>query len=370
MTTFQFEIQLVAAVVAAACALPGAFLVLRQMAMMSDAISHAILPGIVVAFFLTGSLSSPLLIIGAALTGVLTVALVEVVNRTRLVKEDAAIGLVFPVLFSIGVILIARYAGDVHLDTDAVLLGELALVPFDRWAVGGYDLGPRALYLMGSVGLIGALFILIFYKELKLATFDAGLAAALGFVPAALHYALMGLVSVTAVAAFDAVGSILVVALMVGPPAAAHLLTDRLARMIGLSVLLGVLCAVSGYWLAHLLDASIAGSMATMVGVCFGATFLFAPHRGIVAVMRRRVRQRWTFAQKMLTIHLLHHEGRPEAEHESRIEHLQEHLQWSADFAGRVVRQSIQNNLVVRTNGHLALTEAGRLLAREAIVQA
>lgn len=370
MTYIQLEIQLVAAVVAAACALPGAFLVLRKMAMMSDAISHAILPGIVIAFFVTQNLTSPLLIAGAALTGVLTVALVELINRTRLVKEDAAIGLVFPALFSIGVILIARYAGDVHLDTDAVLLGELAFVPFDRLLLGGYDLGPRALYLMGGVGVLNLLFIFVFYKELKLATFDAGLALALGFAPTVLHYALMGLVSVTAVAAFDAVGSILVVALMVGPPAAAHLLTDRLARMIGLSVFIGVLSAVGGYWLAHVLDASIAGSMATVVGVCFGAAFLFAPHRGIVAVMRRRARQRWAFAQKMLTIHLLHHEGRPEADRENRVEHLQEHLQWQADFADRVVQQSIQNNLVVNAGGQLALTEAGRRLAGEAIVQA
>ncbi|HMB89899.1 MAG TPA: metal ABC transporter permease [Rhodothermales bacterium] len=368
MTDVQLEIQLVAIVVAAACALPGVFLVLRQMAMMSDAISHAILPGIVVGFFLTQDLNSPLLILAAALTGVLTVALVEALNRTRLVKEDAAMGLVFPILFSIGVILIARFAGDVHLDTDAVLLGELAFVPFDRLVIGGYDVGPKALALMSVVGIANALFILAFYKELKLATFDSGLAAALGFLPAVLHYALMALVSVTAVAAFDAVGSILVVALMVGPPAAAHLLTDRLARMIGLSVLIGVASAVGGYWMAHSLDASIAGSMATMVGVLFGAAFLLAPHRGVVAVLRRRARQRWTFAQKMLAIHLLHHENLPEAERECRVEHLQEHLQWDADFASRVVRQSVQNQLVIRHNSYMSLTAAGRELARESIV--
>lgn len=369
MTDVQLEIQLVAVVVAAACALPGVFLVLRQMAMMSDAISHAILPGIVVAFFLTHDLNSPLLILGAALTGVLTVALVELLNRTRLVKEDAAMGLVFPVLFSIGVILIARYAGDIHLDTDAVLLGELAFVPFDRLMIGNLDWGPKALYMMGAVGILNALFLLVFYKELKLATFDAGLAAALGFLPGVLHYALMGLVSVTAVAAFDAVGSILVVALMVGPPATAHLLTDRLARMIGLSVGIGVVSALGGYWMAHLLDASIAGSMATMVGVCFGAAFLFAPYRGVVAVLRRRAQQRWTFAQKMLTIHLLHHEGLPEADEESRVVHLQEHLQWEATFAQRVVQLALKDRLVIQTNGHLALTEAGRHLASETMGQ-
>ena len=126
-----------------------------------------------------------------------------------------------------------------HLDTDAVLLGELAFAPFDRVVVVGMDIGPRALYLMGGILVLNLLFIAVFYKELKLATFDAGLAAALGFVPVVIHYGLMGLVSITAVGAFDAVGSILVVALMIAPPATAYLLTDRLSRLIGLSVLIG-----------------------------------------------------------------------------------------------------------------------------------
>lgn len=369
MSAAQIEIQLVAVVVAAACVLPGVFLVLRRMAMMSDAISHAILPGIVVGFFLTEDLSSPFLIASAAATGVLTVVLVEALNRTRLVKEDAAIGLVFPVLFSIGVVLIARYAGDVHLDTDAVLLGELAFAPFDRMVVGGYDLGPRALYVVGSVGLLNAFFIGLFYKELKLATFDAGLAAALGFAPVALHYALMGLVSLTAVAAFDAVGSILVVALMIGPPATAHLLTDRLAWMLGLSVLLSAVAAVGGYWLAHLLDASIAGAMATVVGVVFVLVYLFAPERGVWSLVRRRARQRWTFAESMLAIHLLHHEDLPEAAHENRVSHLQEHLNWNADFAEQVVRRAMQDGLILRRGDDLILTDRGRSRARTALTQ-
>lgn len=334
---------------------------------MSDAISHAILPGIVVGFFLTHDLSSPLLIAGAAMTGVLTVALVELIQRTRLLKEDAAIGLVFPALFSIGVILIARYAGDVHLDTDAVLLGELAFAPFDRFFVAGYDLGPRALYVMGGTGMLNLLFILFFYKELKLATFDAGLAAALGFAPALLHYALMGLVSLTAVAAFDAVGAILVVALMVGPPTTAYLLTDRLSVMIGLSVGIGALSAVSGYAVASLLDASIAGAMATMIGCVFLLVYLFAPQRGIVAVLTRRRRQRWQFAQQMLVVHLLHHEGQPDADRECRVIHLQEHLNWTPEFAARVVRQAEQRGLIRRTNGLLALTSPGRSAAADTL---
>jgi manganese/zinc/iron transport system permease protein len=368
MSIWQIEIQLVAVVVAIACALPGVFLILRRMAMMSDAISHTVLLGIVLAFFLTKDLTSPFLVVGATATGVLTVSLVELLNRTRRVAKDAAIGLVFPTLFSIAVILISRYAGDVHLDTDAVLLGELVFAPFDRLIVLGYDLGPKALYVMGGILLLNLLFIVLFYKELKLATFDTGLAATLGFSPALIHYALMTLVSVTAVGAFDAVGSILVVALMIGPPAAAYLLTDHLPRMLGLSALIAVLSALSGYWLAHALDASIAGSMATMTGLFFGLVFLLAPNRGLIAIARRRARQRWEFAQTMLAIHLFNHEGLAEEEQECRIAHMHEHMRWEPDFSAQVLRLAERRGLILRENGRLKLTEQGRQCARNAIV--
>ena len=158
----QVEIQLIGAVVAAACALPGVFLVLRQIALVSDAISHSILVGIVLAFFLVNDLSSPALVVGAALTGVATVVLIELVRRTGLVREDAAIGLVFPALFSAGVILIARFADDVHLDTDVVLLGELAFAPFDRFVAFGWDWGPNALVEMSVVLLLNVIVIALF----------------------------------------------------------------------------------------------------------------------------------------------------------------------------------------------------------------
>jgi manganese/zinc/iron transport system permease protein len=364
MSSAQIEIQLIAAVVAAACALPGAFLVLRRMAMMSDAISHTVLLGIVIGFFIVEDLSSPFLIAGAAATGVLTVSLVELLHRTRLVREDAAIGLVFPALFSIAVILISRYAGNVHLDTDAVLLGEIALAPFERFRPFGVDIGPISLYVMGGILLINLAFIALFYKELKLSTFDPALAAALGFSPAAIHYALMTLVSITAVGAFDTVGSILVVALMIAPPVSAYLLTDHLPRLLGLSVLIGVGSAIGGYWLARWLDASIAGAMATTAGIVFVAVLLAAPERGLVAITRRRRRQRWEFAQAALAIHLYHHEGSPGAELENRVDHLNEHLRWSTEFAARVVRQAEQRGLIQRENGHLILTDSGRTTAQ------
>ncbi len=368
MSAEQIEIQIIASLVAVTCAIPGVFLVLRRMAMMSDAISHAILLGIVLAFFAVHDISSPLLIIGAALSGVLTVSFVEILNKTKLVKEDAAIGLVFPVLFSIGVILIARYAWSIHLDVHAVLLGELAFAPFDRLIVGGLDLGPKSLYVMGTILLVNLIFISLFYKELKISTFDAGLAAALGFSPGLIHYGLMGLVSVTAVGAFDAVGSILVVALMVTPPAAAYLLTDKLSYMIILSALLGVLSAISGFWLAILLDANIAGSMATMAGIVFVVVFLFAPDRGIIAIAMRRSRQRWEFAGKMLAIHLLNHEGTPDEERESQVVHLEENLCWKEGFANKIIKYTENKGILFRDRDMLRLTDYGREYAKKSVI--
>ncbi len=366
----HIEILLIATVVAVACALPGVFLVLRRMALMGDAISHAILPGIVLAFFLTHSLSSPLLILAAAGTGVFTVIIVELLQRTKLVKEDAAIGLTFPALFSIGVILISRFAGNVHLDIDAVLLGELAYAHLNRLTVGGVDLGPVSLYVMGTILVVNLIFIFLFYKELKLVTFDSSLAASLGFAPAAIHYGLMTLVSVTTVGAFDAVGSILVVALIVGPAATAYLMTDSLARMLLFSGIIGSVNAVTGYWLAHVFDVSIAGAMATMTLVIFGFCFLVVPGRGLIAILRRRHLQKLEFAQTMLVIHLLNHEALPEAAEESLISHLHEHLRWEPSFASQIVKYALGNQCVSLVGGtSLALTARGRGIAQRALVQ-
>jgi len=367
VTSGQVEIQLLAVVVAVACALPGTFLVLRRLSLVSDAISHSILLGIVVAFFVVENINSPLLLVGASLVGLLTVALVQALERTGLVKEDAAIGLVFPALFSFGVILVSRYAGGVHLDVDAVLLGEIAFAPFDRLQAWGWDFGPTSLVVMSAILALNVLALAVFWKELKLSTFDPGLALALGLAPAVVQYGLMALVSLTAVGAFSAVGSILVVALMIAPPATAYLLTDALDRLVLLAAATGALAAVSGYWLAYLLDASIAGSMATMCGVLFVLAWAFAPGRGLVAAARRRARQRLEFAQTMLAIHLANHEGRPEAEVENRVAHLGEHLRWEPAFAGRIVRSAARRGLVEEEAGELRLTTRGRAVAEEAV---
>ncbi len=363
MTSAQLEIQLIAALVAIACALPGTFLVLRKMAMISDAISHAILPGIVLGFFITHDLNSPILILLAALTGVITVVLVEFIQKTGLVKEDTAIGLVFPALFSIGVILIAKNANDVHLDIDAVLLGELAFAPFDRLLMDGADMGPKSLWVIGIILLVSLILLFLFFKELKLSTFDKGLATTLGFSPIVLHYGLMTVSSVTIVGAFDAVGAVLVVALIIAPAATAYLLTDNLKKMLLLSCLFGVFSAIAGYWMANILDASIAGSMTTVLGILFLFVYLFAPKQGLFSGFFRERRQR---VEVSLLVFLLHLQNHTEEE-ERHVNHLREHINWQKVQAKTVLELAVKNNLVNISENIVTLTDKGQEFTDEAL---
>lgn len=363
MSSAQLEIQLIASLVAVACAIPGTFLVLRKMAMISDAISHSILPGIVIGFFITQDLNSPLLIFLAALTGIITVILVEYIQKTGLVKEDTAIGLVFPALFSIGVILIAKNANDVHLDVDAVLLGELAFAPFDRLIVSGIDIGPKSLWIIGSILLTTLVLLFLFFKELKVSTFDKGLAASLGFSPAIVHYGLMSVSSVTTVGAFDAVGAILVVALMIAPAAIAYLLTTDLKKMLLLAIAFGILSAISGYWLAHWLDASIAGSITTVLGLFFLIVYLFAPKKGVLAVLYREKQQRTEVSLITFLLHLKNHKE----DSERHVNHLNEHINWQKVRSKTVLDLALKNNMIVINQKIVSLTQKGDDFTSKAI---
>ncbi len=359
----MLEIQLIAALTAAACAIPGVFLVLRKMALISDAISHSILPGIVIGFFITHDLASPWLIVFAALSGIITVILVELIQKTGLVKEDTAIGLVFPALFSIGVIMIAQNANDVHLDIDAVLLGDLAFAPFDRMIIDGADWGPRGLWVISVILVITIALLYLFYKELKISTFDIGLTSALGFSPVAIHYGLMGTASVTTVAAFDAVGAILVVALMIAPAAAAYLLTTDLKKMILLSVIFGVMSAIGGYWMARLLDASISGSITTVLGLMFLAIYLFAPAKGLVAVLLRQRRQQIEVSLLTFLLHINNHDSVGER----RVAHLQEHINWRRVRAEAVLDFAVKNNMITIDQQVVSLTAKGLAFTEKAL---
>ncbi|MBX3066005.1 MAG: metal ABC transporter permease [Anaerolineae bacterium] len=353
----------ICSLVAISGALLGTFLILRRLSLMSDAISHSIVFGIVVGFIIFHTTDSLVMIIAAGLTGLLTVWLTEVILRTGLVKEDASIGLVFPALFSIGVILISKLIGNIHIDTDTALVGEVALAPFDTIALGNLEIA-RSLVTMIVMTVINLLFVVVFYKELKLTTFDAGLAASLGFAPALLHYALMGLVSVTAVTSFDAVGAVLLVAFMVVPASAAYLLTDRLNRLILIAAIIGVLACMGGTQLAIIWNASISGCIVLCLGIEFGLTLVFAPERGLLAGMLRRRRQKWEFAAQLLVVHLLNHEDTPEVQVETAIRNLPEHLNWQQAFADQVIQRANRRGWVQRIGDYLSLTDQGRTIAR------
>ncbi len=272
----EIEIQLIAVLTAASCAIPGVFLVLRKMSMTSDSITHTILLGIVLAFFVVNDLSSPFLLIGAAVMGPITVWLTELLTKTGLLSEDSATGIVFPLLFAIAVILITRYAGTAHLDTDSVLLGELAFAPFDRFVINGVDIGAKGIYISGILLLVNIVFTAVFYKELLIVSFDPVLAGVMGFSPAIMHYSLMGMASLTAVGAYEAVGSVLVTAFMIAPAAAAYLLTDNLKKMLVIAVGIGCVCGIGGYQTAMFFEVSIAGAMACWAGGIFFAAVLWS----------------------------------------------------------------------------------------------
>lgn len=270
-----FQIILTGTLVAVSCGLLGCYLILRKMAMVGDAISHAVLPGIVVAFLISGSRESLPMLLGAGALGLFSTFLIEFFHRKGKLQADASIGVTFTWLFSLGIILISLYAGKIDLDQDCVLYGEIAYVPLDVWITsGGVNMGPRALWMLGSVLFFILIFISTGYKELYLTTFDPSFAGAIGISVTLWHYLLMGMVSITTVASFESVGAILVVAFLIAPPATAYLLTENFKTMLILTVISGIISATGGYYLALWINGSVAGAMATLAGLQFALVFL------------------------------------------------------------------------------------------------
>ena len=251
--------------------------------MVGDAISHAVLPGIVIAFLISGSRDSFEMIIGAALLGLISSFLIEFFHKRAKLQTDAAIGVTFTWLFALGVILISLFTGQVDLDQECVLYGEIAYVPLNLWiSDSGTVLGPKALYVGLFLLIIVLSFVLLSYRYLSLTSFDEAYAASIGISLALWHYLLMGMVSMTTVAAFDSVGAILVVALFVVAPASAYLLTKSLRLMLLYTSLIAILNSILGYYLASILNGSIAGAIVTVSGLVFALIFLFSPAEGII----------------------------------------------------------------------------------------
>ena len=361
---------LVLALTAAACALPGVFLLLRNLSMMADAISHTVLLGIVLAFFLVRDLSSPWLLTGAALMGVVTVLLVEILGKTKALKSDDAIGIVFPMLFSLAVILISKFAGNVHLDTDMVLMGEVVYAGLDTVTLFGHEIAASAVK-MGVIFLINLTFIVLFYKELKLSTFDEENARLIGMATSLIFYALMTLISLTTVAAFDAVGSILVISFFIAPAGTALLFARRLHHVLVLAVLLGVLGSALGYALALHYNASMAGMCALVNMLVYGVAVLVYP-KGVLTKRWRRVRRKARLKEELLIIHLGSHTAEQLYSAENAVREIAEHLRWSEREMRRVSERLKEAGIVRRSGGYYLLTEKGeeryRALCEEYVI--
>ncbi|KFZ43406.1 metal ABC transporter permease [Anoxybacillus flavithermus] len=279
--SYTIWILLTATLVGINCGLVGTFLVLRKMSMLSDAISHSVLLGIVGAYMVSHQLQGVSMLIGALLVGLLTTFLVQLLHQKG-VQSDAAIGVVFTCLFAIGVVLISLFADRVHLDVEHALMGEIAFVPWDVLEVCGQSIGPKAIWLLGFVLAINIFVIVFAYKELKISSFDREMAITLGIPVVLIHYVLMGMLSLTTVASFDSVGAILVVAMLIVPSATAYLWTDRLSVMLICSATIGVLASAIGYMGATAFNVSISGAIAVSTGVIFFVSLWIAPKSGLL----------------------------------------------------------------------------------------
>lgn len=274
MPLIYLQLLFITIITALACVIPGNFLILRGNALMSDALSHAILFGIVIMFLIIQDINSPYIFLGAIGAGIFTVTATQGLTHFSNLHQDAAIGLTFPFLFSIAVILINLYTDNVHLDTDAILLGELAFSPFEKLYILNYDCGPTALWSMTFILMLNIFCISYFYKELTLTTFDTIHAKLIGYRPILFHYLLMILTSITIVQAFHTTGTILVISFIITPAATAFLMNQKLIHIIISSCLLAIIGVLAGFLFAQIFDTSIAASITVMNGIIFFYIFL------------------------------------------------------------------------------------------------
>lgn len=274
---------LMAFLVALPCSQVGSFLILRRMALTGDAISHSVFPGVVIAFMFTGDLASPWLIVGAGLAGLASTVLIELIHKWTRVKQDAATGISFTALFALGVVLMETQLGkNVDLDLDCVLHGRLGLLLEDETTLVLGHLVPTPVLVMMGVALVSTVLMMLFYRVLLLSSFDEGLTASLGYRPAIIHYGMMFAVSFIAVAAFQAVGAILVIALLILPGAAAYLCTHRLKTMLVLAALHALLSAIGGLYIHVWFNSNMAAAVVVCGGMLLLLAWLLGPVDGLM----------------------------------------------------------------------------------------
>ena len=376
-------IILIGVLAAVACALPGAWLVVRGMGLMGDAISHAVLPGIAIGFMISGTRSGGWMFAGAAISGVAAALLSQVVHRWGRVEHGAAMGLVFTAFFSLGLLLIVQTADTVDLDVNCVLYGAIEMAPLDVVTIAGWPMEvigitsmdvPRIVIPLTVMVLINLLVIVVLYKELLLSAFDASLSSTQGFDARWLHYGVMALTAATCVACFEAVGSIITVALIVAPPAAALLLSRRMSVVLLISVVIGGAAAVLGHLsaitlpgliLGRQVDTSSAGMMAVMAAVLFVIVAMVAPQRGVVSrwIFRRRQTARIAVEDALgLLFRLQERAITADAEAVTRLLHSD--VRVGPRRAAGVLSKLRRKSLAALSDGRWVLTNRGNVEAR------
>lgn len=327
-----------------ASAIIGVFLVLRNMSMVVDAITHTVLLGIVIAFIFTSDLKSPYLIVGATIMGVITVYLIELLVKSKRVKEDSAIGTVFPLLFSIAILIITLKFRNVHLDVHMVLSGDLTLA------------NEKTIFIISTVLIINILFILIFYKELKISSFDFGLAKTLGLFPTFIHYAFMTLVSLTTVASFETVGSIAVIALIVGPAMISLLFTKNIKNTFIISVIISLLNSLLSYFLSITFDFNYSATLASLLGIIFIICLFLAP-KGVISELITRNKKEKELNYLSIILHINNHE---KDNFETNILTICNHLNEKDKKLCLKLNELIYNNYLYVNNNLAYLTDKGK----------
>lgn len=364
---------------AVSAALLGNFLVLRKLSLLGDAISHAVLPGLAIAFLVTSSRSSWPMFVGAVIAGLVTAGATQWIRQAGKVDEGASLGVVFTCLFALGLVLIVQAADRVDLDPGCVLYGAIETTALDKVELWGMRL-PRVIWVLGSVLCLNVLAVLLLYKELKLSSFDPALATSLGIPASLMHALLMVLVAVTAVASFESVGNILVVAMLVVPPSAALLITDRMARVIVWSVFIAAGSAVIGHWLATVVPGALgyrSTSTAAMMAVASGGLFclalVFGPNQGLLwRWWRLRTTALNVLAEDL--VGLLYRREEKAAETGEAVlplageaSELAKLLETKLGMVRRVKAGLLKRGLVSQNVGSLELTEAGRQEAQRLV---
>lgn len=359
---------------ALACMLPGCFLLLRRMSLMSDALSHAVLPGIAIGFLLTQSRGNVVMFLGAIAAGIVTAFFTQWLRKHGRVDSGAAMGVVFTTLFAIGLLLIVRGADSVELDPGCVLYGALELTPLDTFTIFGVVV-PKAFAMLSVVFLGNLALVMLLWKELRITSFDPDLADCLGFRSSFMHYLVMTMTAITTVAAFESVGSIIVVAMIIIPAATGKLLANRLVGMLFIAGAVAVVSATLGHFAAVLIPRSMgytSTGTAGMVAVTAGAILLLAiictPRDGaLIRIYRRWAHATQTTREDLLALAWRLEERQLAVETQRLSTDLCDARGLRASSVHRAIRSLLRRKLFTQTGNSIALTEAGREYARSLI---